>query len=483
MKYLYLHGLGQNAGSWNKAIEATEVLDHSVCLDLSEMVKGKAATYSTLYSAFVELCDAENEEIILCGLSLGGVLALNYAIDYPQKVKALVLIATQYKMPKRLLKLQNTLFRFMPQSMFQQTGFGKLDFISLCDTMVALDFSDSLNQVSCPVLVVCGEKDKTNKRASIELADIMKHSQFKEIPRTGHEVNLESPEELASLLREFIKVSDNFKFGGEDSMFYNAKEKLLEIQDIQMNYITFGKGEKPLILIQGLSTRSIKGAAFSVAYMYRMFARDYKVYLFDHRENISDSITVRNLATDIAMAMDTLKITNADIFGVSQGGMIAQYLAIDRPDLVNQLVLAVTLSKNNETVERTVNDWIHITEQNNMKRLITDMAEKMYSDIYVKRYKPFMSLLAVLQKPKNVPRFIALAKACLSCKAYDELDKIQCPVFVIGGMQDKVVSGEASLEIAKKLGCEIFMYDDLGHAAYEEAKDFNQRVYNFLQHK
>ena len=50
-------------------------------------------------------------------------------------------------------------------------------------------------------------------------------------------------------------------------MFYNAKEKLLEIQDIQMNYITFGKGEKPLILIQGLSTRSIKGAAFSVAYM------------------------------------------------------------------------------------------------------------------------------------------------------------------------------------------------------------------------
>lgn len=188
-------------------------------------------------------------------------------------------------------------------------------------------------------------------------------------------------------------------------MFYNAKEKLLEIQDIQMNYITFGKGEKPLILIQGLSTRSIKGVAFSVAYMYRMFARDYKVYLFDRRENISDGITVRDLAADIAMAMDTLKITNADIFGVSQGGMIAQYLAIDRPDLVNQLVLAVTLSKNNETVERTVNDWIHITEQNNMKRLITDMAEKMYSDIYVKRYKPFMALLRACNIPCRVHGF------------------------------------------------------------------------------
>ena len=87
MKYLYLHGLGQNADSWNKV---TEVFDNSLCLDLAEMVKGKVATYYTLYSAFSEMCDAENEDIILCGLSLGGVLALNYAIDYPQKVKALV---------------------------------------------------------------------------------------------------------------------------------------------------------------------------------------------------------------------------------------------------------------------------------------------------------------------------------------------------------------------------------------------------------
>ena len=206
MKYLYLHGLGQTAESWNKVTRATEMADNSVCLDLAEMIKGKAATYSNLYSTLSEMCNAEKEDIFLCGLSLGGVLALNYAIDYPQKVKALVLIAAQYKMPTRLLKLQNALFRFMPQSMFQQTGFGKPDFISLCNTMVELDFSDSINQVSCPVLIVCGEKDKANKKASIELADILKHSQFKEISEIGHEVNLESPEKLASILREFYKT-------------------------------------------------------------------------------------------------------------------------------------------------------------------------------------------------------------------------------------------------------------------------------------
>ena len=137
-------------------------------------------------------------------------------------------------------------------------------------------------------------------------------------------------------------------------MFWNAKEQVLNIQDKQMNYITFGNGEKSLIMIQGLNTQSIKGASRSLAYMYRIFARDYKVYLFDRRENIGENITVRELAADIAMAMDFLEIQSADVFGVSQGGMIAQYLAIDRPDLVNKLVLAVTLSKNNETIEKVM---------------------------------------------------------------------------------------------------------------------------------
>ena len=43
-----------------------------------------------------------------------------------------------------------------------------------------------------------------------------------------------------------------------------------------------------------------------------------------------------------------------------------------------------------------------------MKELVEDMAIRMYSDAYVKRYKPFMPLLTVMQKPKDVNRFIKL---------------------------------------------------------------------------
>lgn len=263
-------------------------------------------------------------------------------------------------------------------------------------------------------------------------------------------------------------------------MFYNAKEDTLKLDNVQMDYLTFGNGTKPLIMIQGLNTNGIKGAAVSLAYMYRIFAKEYKVYLFDRRAEVYDGITVREIAGDIAKAMDALGISKADVFGVSQEGMIAQYLAIDRPDLVNKLVLAVTLSKNNEIVKEVLANWIDLTKRGEFKQLVLDMAVKMYSDAYVKRYKPFMPLLTLMQKPKDVERFLILAKACLTCSTYEELDKITCPVLVLGGRLDKVVTGEASEEIASKLGCEIYMYEDLGHAAYEEAIDFNERVYRFL---
>lgn len=264
------------------------------------------------------------------------------------------------------------------------------------------------------------------------------------------------------------------------SMLYNVKENTLNLSDIHMDYITFGYGTKPLIMIQGLNTNGIKGAGISLAFMYRIFAKDYKVYLFDRRTDISYDITVEDLANDIAAAMDELNIKNADILGVSMGGMIAQYIAINRPDLVHKMVLAVTLCRNNETVISVINNWVNLTIKEDYKTLITDMAEKMYSEKYLKRYRLFLPLLTLLQKPKDKQRFITLAKACLTCSTYENLDKIKCPILVIGGGEDKIVGKNACVEIAEKTGCKIHIYDNLGHAAYEEAKDFNKMVYDFF---
>ena len=69
--------------------------------------------------------------------------------------------------------------------------------------MADLDLTDSLRHVSCPTLILCGEKDRANKKASQELADRLPHSVFREVPGAGHEVNSDAPQELAALLQSF----------------------------------------------------------------------------------------------------------------------------------------------------------------------------------------------------------------------------------------------------------------------------------------
>jgi len=203
MKQIFVHGLGQTSSSWKAVLAELDGLDHNICLNLPDLVQGKEVDYNNLYKAFVSECNRYNERLDLCGLSLGGVLCLNYAIDYPQKVHSLILIATQYKMPKRLLQLQNMLFHFMPSSSFEQMGFGKKDFIQLCKTMAELDFSKSLSKVSCRTLVVCGEKDFANRKASDELANVLANAKIHIMKGAGHEINIEVPKSLGKELQDF----------------------------------------------------------------------------------------------------------------------------------------------------------------------------------------------------------------------------------------------------------------------------------------
>ncbi len=202
MFYLFVHGLGQTAASWDKTVGALDGPLDFACPDLPKLAAG-AAGYSALYRAFSQYCDRLEAPLCLCGLSLGGVLSLHYCIEHPRRGAALVLIGTPYKMPKGLLKLQNLLFSCMPPTAFAQTGFGKKDFLALCRSMAALDFSGELHRISCPVLAVCGQKDQPNRKAAEELARILPGANLRIIPGAGHEVNVDQPGLLAAELEEF----------------------------------------------------------------------------------------------------------------------------------------------------------------------------------------------------------------------------------------------------------------------------------------
>lgn len=205
MKYIMLHGLGQKSSSWQRTVQVMNNSRDILCPDLSEWFHNTEPCYADLYRVLERFCEQFDEPLNLCGLSLGGILALQYALEHSEKVNSLVLMGTQVSMPKNMLKLQNMIFQIMPNATFRKIGFNKTDMINLCKSMMDLDFRQDLKKIKCRTLVICGEKDKANKSASLELKQEIPNAEFSIISHAGHEVNIDNPLELGEKLNAFFR--------------------------------------------------------------------------------------------------------------------------------------------------------------------------------------------------------------------------------------------------------------------------------------
>ncbi len=267
-------------------------------------------------------------------------------------------------------------------------------------------------------------------------------------------------------------------------MLWNAKNGEVTLGDTKMYYVSFGYGDRALILLPGLSDglTTVKGKAVMLASRYITFFDKYKVYMFSRKNDMPKGCSIRDMAEDQAKAMELLGIRKACVMGVSQGGMIAQYLAINHRESVEKLVLAVTASYANSTIQECVKQWIGFAEKGKHKELMIDTAEKSYSPNYLNKYRKLYPIIGFVGKPPSYDRFLINANAILGFDARNELNRIICPTFIIGGEADKSIGVQASREIKDCIvNSELYVYPGLGHAAYEEAKDFNQRVFRFLE--
>ncbi len=266
-------------------------------------------------------------------------------------------------------------------------------------------------------------------------------------------------------------------------MICNAKNGTLPLDGTDMDYIRFGSGGETLVVVPGLGDglKTVRGAALPFAVMYRAFAKRYTVYTFSRKNQLEEGCSTRDMARDLKTAMDALGLDGAHVLGVSQGGMIAQHLAVDFPGAVKKLVLAVTAARPTEPLRAVVGNWIRLAGAGDYRGLLIDTAERSYSERRLRTYRPLYPVLTRIGKPRDFGRFILQARACLGHDCYGSLDKITCPTLVIGGGRDRIVGPEASVELAGRIGSAgLYLYGELGHAAYEEAKDFNSRVLDFF---
>ena len=257
------------------------------------------------------------------------------------------------------------------------------------------------------------------------------------------------------------------------------KNGCVKVGNTDMYYVAFGEGEKNLVVLPGLSDGlwTVNGKAWLLAGTYKKFFKDYTVYMFSRKNVIPDGYSIKEMADDQATAMKNLGIEKAIVMGVSQGGMIAQFLAANYPELVEKLLLVVTAPYANETIKEVVTKWIDMTTSSTYTELMLDTAEKVYTKEFNENNKKYLSVLARFTKPKNYDRFRKNAYAILGFDARPVLSQIKCPTYIMSGNCDNTVGNDAPYELRDGISNnELIIFDGLGHGLFEEDRNFYNKV-------
>lgn len=263
----------------------------------------------------------------------------------------------------------------------------------------------------------------------------------------------------------------------------STKGKTLYFNDKSMDYVTFGKGKQPLVIIPGLGdgVQTVKGKAQLFSLSYRLLAKHYKIYVFSRINELRQGYTTRDMAADVAEAMETLNLDAAYVMGISQGGMIAQWLAVDFSERVQRLILAVTTAKPSQLAKERIEHWQKLSQSGNFKHLMLDIAQHSYTQKSYQKWRLLYNIMGRFGRIKDEKRISIQSQSCLTHDSLGVLKEIQCPTLILGALEDDVIGVKGSKELAKAIsGCQLLILKHSGHALYEENKVFQEAICGFL---
>jgi len=251
----------------------------------------------------------------------------------------------------------------------------------------------------------------------------------------------------------------------------------------RLPYACFGNGPRNLVVFDGLDFRHRppSGIVLRMSTGYLMgLANDYRIYIMSRRPGLPPGYSLKHMSDDYAVMIKNELGGAADIIGVSTGGGIAQYFAIDHPDLVRRLVLVMTGCRQTEQGKELLRKVADLA----LKRKRRAAQALLGTAIIRKRiakhvFKWFMWLLGPLCIPADPSDGIVEIEADDRYDLSDRLDRIKADTLVIGGEEDFFY---AIRDTAGKIpNARLVLYPNLGHnAMFVRSRQFGEEIRAFL---
>jgi pimeloyl-ACP methyl ester carboxylesterase len=222
-------------------------------------------------------------------------------------------------------------------------------------------------------------------------------------------------------------------------------------------------------------------------------AARHRVIAFDNRgigaSGGSTPDSVSEMARDAIAFIRALGFDRVDLLGFSLGGMVAQVIAQEEPQLVRKIVLAGTGPAGGEGIDKVtpitlraiVKGWLTFKDPKTYLFFTRTSNGKTAAREFLKRLKERKD-----DRDKRISpiAFRAQLKAIhvWATQQPSNLSSIQQPVLVANGDQDRMVPSSNSVDLARRLpNARLKLYPDAGHGGiFQYHEDFVEEVLEFL---
>jgi len=226
---LMIHGNTGSIKSWSNQIPFFSKKYMVIACDSRAQGRSydsdKEITYSLMASDYNQLLNKlKLDSVFVLGWSDGGIIGLDLAMNYPSKIKKLMVVGANFAhdttaLYPKLLDILNdyrsTPFEELPEAYRQsyqelkpQPERSSVIYNKLLDLMMNYpNYSVSdLSKIKAPTLVVAGDHDLIREEHTLKLFQNIPHSQLLILPGTSHLSPLEKPDLLNSIVDDFLST-------------------------------------------------------------------------------------------------------------------------------------------------------------------------------------------------------------------------------------------------------------------------------------
>lgn len=253
-----------------------------------------------------------------------------------------------------------------------------------------------------------------------------------------------------------------------------------EFNGVTLNYQTFGDAHNPaLVLSNSLGTNLNMWQS-----QVDLFEKDFYVICYDTRGHGASSTpagpyTIEQLGNDVIHLLDHLNIDKASFCGISMGGLIGQWLAINAAQRLNKVVVCNTAAKIGQ--EPTWLERAASVRKNGLEHIAATAALRWFTDSFIQTNP---DIVAALSRDLAAGCNEGYANCCEALAVEDLREKItniSIPLLVVAGQQDPVTTvADAQFIIDHVANSQLVEIDTSHISNIEKPNIFNRAILKFL---